>query len=69
MSKKQFKISFESVEEVEERKKTVYEQLRILEKQEQELKKSIAKLEAELKLLENIECYMRGEYEFVGNLE
>ena len=54
MSKKQFKISFESVEEVEERKKTVYEQLRILEKQEQELKKSIAKLEAELKLLEDI---------------
>jgi len=69
MPKKPFKISFESVEEIEERKKVIYEQLRILEKQEQELKESIAKLEAELKLLENIDSYMRGEYCFVGNLE
>ena len=69
MPEKPFRISFESVEEIEEREKVIHEQLRVLEKQEQELKKSIAKLEAELKLLENIDSYMRGEYDFVGNLE
>ena len=69
MPEKPFRISFESVKEIEEREKVIHEQLQVLEKQEHELKESIARLEAELRLLNDIDSYMRGEYDFVGNLE
>ena len=67
--KKPFEISFESVQEVEEREKIVQEQLEALYKQQRDLEKSISKLEAEIKLLNDIELYMRGEYDFVGHLD
>ena len=66
---KPFEISFESVQEVEEREKIVQEQLEALYKQQRDLERSISKLEAEMKLLNNIELYMRGEYDFVGHLD
>ena len=69
MPEKPFEINFESVQEVEEREKIVQEQLEALYEQQRDLEKSISKLEAEMKLLNNIELYMRGEWVFVGHLD
>ena len=61
----QIEIKFKSVDEVDKRIDTINEQLRILEKQQKELDHSVARLEAEKKLLRLTKQIMLDQVEFV----